>query len=38
MIVFDTSAIIDFLRGGNKSKPIVESLEKEKLQKHATAS
>ncbi len=28
MIVFDTSAIIDFLRGGSKSKPIVESLEK----------
>jgi predicted nucleic acid-binding protein len=28
MIVFDTSAIIDFLRGGQKSKGLVESLER----------
>ncbi len=28
MIVFDTSAVIDFLRGGTKTKSIVESVEK----------
>jgi predicted nucleic acid-binding protein len=28
MIVFDTSAVIDFLRGGTKTKSLVESIEK----------
>jgi len=28
MIVFDTSAVIDFLRGGAKTKSLVESVEK----------
>jgi predicted nucleic acid-binding protein len=30
MIVFDTSAVIDFLRGGERTKAVIEAMEKSK--------